>query len=114
MANSAGQTSQTMLQVFTKASGGPLWFGLPVTSITNSLITLNVIADSLRLVTNQSPGKILSAQVSDGSIEGLTPLLHSLGFMRFTASSNPSLSKTFMNPLIINEAARLSLHFWLL
>ena len=44
-------------------AGGPLWFGLPVTSISNSLITLNIVADSLQLVTNLSPGKILSAQV---------------------------------------------------
>lgn len=51
------------LQAFYKAAGGPLWFGLPVTAITNSLVTLNVVADSLKLVTNLSPGKILSAQV---------------------------------------------------
>ena len=44
-------------------AGGPLWFGLPITSITNSLVTINVVADSLELVTNESPGKILSAQV---------------------------------------------------
>lgn len=49
-------------QVFYKVAGGPLWFGLPVTSISNSLVTLDVVADSLQLVTNLSPGKILSAQ----------------------------------------------------
>ena len=55
-------------QVFYKVAGGPLWFGLPVTSISNSLVTLNVIADSLQLVTNLSPGKILSAQASPRSL----------------------------------------------
>ena len=50
-------------QAFYPVAGGPLWFGLPITSITNSLVTINVVADNLELVTNESPGKILSAQV---------------------------------------------------
>lgn len=50
-------------QAFYRQQGGPLWFGLPVSGITNSLVTLNVAADGLTLVTNASPGKILSAQV---------------------------------------------------
>ena len=52
------------MQAFYPVAGGPLWFGLPVTGITNSIVTLSVAADSLALVTNESPGKILSAQVS--------------------------------------------------
>lgn len=42
---------------------GNLYFALPVTSILNSVVTLTVNADSVSLVTNVSPGKILSAQV---------------------------------------------------
>ncbi|KAK9799370.1 hypothetical protein WJX73_004741 [Symbiochloris irregularis] len=48
-------------QAFSKVQGGPLWFGLPITQILNSVVTLNVAADSLTLVTNQSPGLVLSA-----------------------------------------------------
>ena len=48
-------------QAFSKLQGGPLWFGLPLSSILNSVVTLNVAADSLTLVTNESPGLVLSA-----------------------------------------------------
>ena len=98
-----------MLQVFTKASGGPLWFGLPVTSITNSLITLNVIADSLRLVTNQSPGKILSAQVSDGRIDCLTPSLLSLEVYALFCPIKFIPQPDLINLLSINKAVALAL-----
>ena len=100
-----------MLQVFTKASGGPLWFGLPITSITNSLITLNVIADSLRLVTNQSPGKILSAQVSVGRIDCLTPSLLSLEvYALFCPIESFLISQPdLINPLSVNKAVALAL-----
>ncbi|KAG2447311.1 hypothetical protein HYH02_007641 [Chlamydomonas schloesseri] len=50
----------TTLQSF---SGGPLSFALPVTSQSQSLVTLSVAADGVRLVTNRSPGKIAGAAV---------------------------------------------------
>lgn len=50
-------------------ANGPLWFGLPITSISNSQVVLNVNAASLQLVLNASPGKIMFGQV--------TPLPHS-------------------------------------
>ncbi|KAK9805195.1 hypothetical protein WJX72_005302 [[Myrmecia] bisecta] len=50
-------------QVFKQTTNGPLWFGLPVTGISNSLLTLNVRADLLKMIVNTSPGKILSTQV---------------------------------------------------
>nr|6DBS_A Chain A, Hapless 2 [Chlamydomonas reinhardtii]6DBS_B Chain B, Hapless 2 [Chlamydomonas reinhardtii]6DBS_C Chain C, Hapless 2 [Chlamydomonas reinhardtii] len=52
--------SDTTLQSF---SGGPLSFALPVTSHSQSLVTLSVAADGVRLVTNRSPGKITGAAV---------------------------------------------------
>ena len=48
-------------QAFTKISGGPLWFGLPVSSILNSVVSLTVNADELTLVTNVAPGLVVSA-----------------------------------------------------
>ena len=44
-------------------ANGPLYFGIPLTNIQNSLITLSVKADSLSLVVNASPGRIMDAQV---------------------------------------------------
>lgn len=44
-------------------ANGPLWFGLPITSISNSEVVLNVNAASLELVVNASPGKIMFGQV---------------------------------------------------
>ncbi len=44
-------------------ANGPLWFGLPITSISNSEVVLNVNAASLQLVVNASPGKIMFGQV---------------------------------------------------
>lgn len=52
------------VQAFRKVANGPLWFGLPVTSISNSQVVLNVNAASLQLVVNASPGKIMFGQVS--------------------------------------------------
>ena len=49
------------LQAFTKSTGGDIWFGLPVTATLSSVVTLTVNADSLTLVTNQSPGQVISA-----------------------------------------------------
>ena len=49
------------MQAFTKSSGGDICFGLPVTATLSSVVTLTVDADSLTLVTNQSPGQIISA-----------------------------------------------------
>lgn len=43
--------------------GGPVSLALPVASQSASVVTLSVAADSLRLVTNVSPGKINSARV---------------------------------------------------
>ena len=51
------------MQIRTGASGS-LYFGLPVTSILNSVVTLTVDAGSLTLVQNVAPGKVVSAQVS--------------------------------------------------
>lgn len=50
-------------QAFRKVANGPLWFGLPITSISNSEVVLNVNAASLQLVVNASPGKIMFGQV---------------------------------------------------
>ena len=52
------------MQAYNKVANGPLYFGIPLTNIQNSLITLSVKADSLSLVVNASPGKIMFAQVS--------------------------------------------------
>lgn len=51
------------MQAYNKVANGPLYFGIPLTNIQNSLITLSVKADSLSLVVNASPGKIMFAQV---------------------------------------------------
>ena len=51
------------VQAFRKVANGPLWFGLPITSISNSQVVLNVNAASLQLVVNASPGKIMFGQV---------------------------------------------------
>lgn len=48
----------------TTGSSGNLYFGLPVNSILNSVVTLTLDAGSLSLVQNVSPGKILNAQAS--------------------------------------------------
>ena len=48
-------------QTFAQRPGGPLWFGLPISNILNSVVSLTVKADSLTLVTNQAPGLVLSA-----------------------------------------------------
>lgn len=53
-----------MVQAFKKVANGPLWFGLPIKSISNSQVVLNVNAESLQLVVNASPGKIMFGQVS--------------------------------------------------
>ena len=53
-----------LVQAYNKVANGPLYFGIPLTNIQNSLITLSVKADSLSLVVNASPGKIMFAQVS--------------------------------------------------
>lgn len=45
-------------------AGGSLYFGLPVPGIINSLVTLELNADSITLVQNVAPGTILSAQAS--------------------------------------------------
>ena len=45
-------------------AGGSLYFGLPVPGILNSLVTLELDADSMTLVQNVAPGTILSAQAS--------------------------------------------------
>ncbi len=60
-----------------QAAGGGLWFGLPVTGIGNSVVSLSVVADGMRLATNMSPGRITSARVcqfanaSCGSVQAL-------------------------------------------
>ncbi len=38
--------------------GGPLSFALPVTAKRSSVVTLEAVADSMRLVVNSSPGNI--------------------------------------------------------
>ena len=43
---------------------GSLYFGLPVNSILNSVVTLTLDAASLTLVQNVAPGKVVSAQAS--------------------------------------------------
>lgn len=53
-----------LIQAFKKVANGPLWFGLPIKSISNSQVVLNVNAESLQLVVNASPGKIMFGQVS--------------------------------------------------
>ena len=55
--------SAIFVQAYNKVANGPLYFGIPLTNIQNSLITLSVKADSLSLVVNASPGKIMFAQV---------------------------------------------------
>ena len=54
----------SLVQAFKKVANGPLWFGLPIKSISNSQVVLNVNAASLQLVVNASPGKIMFGQVS--------------------------------------------------
>ncbi len=56
-------TQGISLQASTGADGN-LYFGLPVPGILNSLITLELNADSVNLVQNVAPGTILSAQAS--------------------------------------------------
>ena len=48
----------------TTGAAGSLYFGLPVPGILNSLVTLELNADSITLVQNVAPGTILSAQAS--------------------------------------------------
>ena len=52
-------------QVSKTSATGPLLLSLPLTGIRNSVVVLSVKADSLRLVTNRCPGKIVSAKVSE-------------------------------------------------
>ena len=49
-------------------SGNNLVFQLPVSSVLNSLVTLSVNADSLTLTTNEAPGRIVSAEVSNAAV----------------------------------------------
>ncbi|CAD7695017.1 unnamed protein product, partial [Ostreobium quekettii] len=71
--------SQAQGQIGRGSSGsGPLSFQFPVTQIRNSIVTLSVTADSLRLVIHASPGEILRAMVcvfanvTCGGFEALT------------------------------------------
>lgn len=59
----SSEAEYVRLQIRTGASGS-LYFGLPVTSILNSVVTLTVDAGSLTLVQNVAPGKVVSAQAS--------------------------------------------------
>lgn len=73
----AQQAPPAALQVFSKQSNGPLWFGLPVNNIMNSVVTLNVRADSLTLTTNTAPGAVISAVLcsfNNASCGGFTAL----------------------------------------
>lgn len=76
---------------------GKLKFSLPVTSILNSVVTLTINADSVTLVDNVSPGRILSAQVcqfnnaSCGSFQALTQR----GYLTATLQNTGSLAASF-------------------
>ena len=58
-----------------RTTGGPLKFALPVTSQSQSVVTLTVAADSVRLVTNRSPGKVRHQviQILEGASQTLRP-----------------------------------------
>jgi hypothetical protein len=80
------------------SSGGSLKFGLPITSILNSVVTLTVNADAVTLVDNVSPGKILSAQVCQfnnatcGSFQALTQR----GYLTATVQNAGSIAAAFI------------------
>ena len=72
-----GDTQRLPLRPSAQVAGGGLWFGLPVTGIGNSLMSLSVVADAMRLDTNTSPGRMLSAQLcafANASCGSLTAL----------------------------------------
>ncbi|GLC38807.1 hypothetical protein PLESTM_000779300 [Pleodorina starrii] len=65
-----GRTPMHMVTQFTGGDAvelsrdtGPLAFELPVTSTSQSIVTLSVAADTVRLVTNRSPGQITNLRV---------------------------------------------------
>ncbi len=75
-----------------------LQFGLPVTSILNSVVTLTVNADAVSFVNNVSPGRILSARVCQfnnatcGSFQALTQR----GYLTATLQNAGSVAATFI------------------
>ncbi len=46
-------------------NNGPLSFSLPVTSQSQSIVVINVVADAVELVINSCPGKITSAAICE-------------------------------------------------
>lgn len=80
------------------SSGSSLKFGLPITSILNSVVTLTVNADAVTLVDNVSPGKIQSAQVCQfnnatcGSFQALTQR----GYLTATVQNAGSIAAAFI------------------
>ncbi|KAG1674972.1 hypothetical protein FOA52_014767 [Chlamydomonas sp. UWO 241] len=60
---SVGQLTYGAASMMASFKGGPLSFAVPVPSQSNSLVVINVAADSVQLVTNASPGNISGAQI---------------------------------------------------
>lgn len=92
-----GDTQPLSLRPSAQAAGGSLWFGLPVTGIGNSLVSLSVVADALRLDTNASPGRVLSAQLcafANASCGSLTALQQT-GYLRAAVSNAGPLPSDF-------------------
>lgn len=79
-------------------TSGSLQFGLPVTSILNSVVTLTVNANAVSFVNNVSPGRILSARVCQfnnatcGSFQALTQR----GYLTATLQNAGSVAATFI------------------
>ena len=90
-------TQLTPLTHDTQVAGGNLWFGLPVTGIGNSLVSLSVVADAMRLDTNASPGRILFAQIcafANASCGSLTALQQT-GYLLAAVQNAGTLSSDF-------------------
>ena len=80
-----------------QVAGGGLWFGLPVAGIGNSLVALSVVADALRLDTNASPGRVLSAQLcafANASCGSLAALQQT-GYLRAAVGNAGTLPSDF-------------------
>lgn len=78
-------------------SGSNLALQLPVTGVLNSLVMLSVDAEALTLATNESPGRVLSAQVcayanaTCGSFQALT----ARGYLSATILNAGSVNAAF-------------------
>jgi len=81
----------------TQVAAGGLYFGLPVAGAGDSLVALSVVADGLQLVTNDSPGRIVSARVCAfaGASCGTVQALQQTGYLQASVQNTGALPADF-------------------